>query len=113
MIKQRAYIESKTEEMMETAFEEIEDQARQYQIPIIQFLVFFTGLLAVVIVASDIVFTVESLDSAIRLLLVMMGGLLISFGSFSLLLPETPTMRTSAMIGIGFILLIIVIIISI
>ncbi|GAB3412171.1 hypothetical protein GCM10027435_04520 [Haloparvum alkalitolerans] len=96
-------------EAVETAQEESKDQIKKLQGQTLQFLGFFATLLAVII--STVTITLEfSILPATALIVVLIGGLLIAFGGFTVMLPVDRALRKGSALflmglftaGLGF-----------
>jgi len=86
-----------------------EEASRRYQTQMLQFLGFFTGIIGIVIVSAQVTIQVGSAESAMRLIMVLIGGLIFSFGAFSFVLPDVDPdetdYRTLVVLAAGAILI--------
>jgi len=105
LIKQRSVFEQRTEQMREEFTEQIEETTDEYQIRTLQILVFFAGLLAVIVALIQVPLAVESFGEAAQLVPIIVGSLLVGFGGFSFLLPSTHLNRTVLLIITGILLI--------
>jgi len=88
-------------EKVEEASERSEKRLRGLQTQTLQFLGFFSTLLAVIISTISIATTFQATEAA-SLIIVLTGGMLIAFGGFSFVLPiENARKRTAPIVGIG------------
>ncbi|MDS0279367.1 hypothetical protein NDI85_16320 [Halomicroarcula sp. S1AR25-4] len=74
-------------EQLEEIREDYKQTSQRFQTQILQFLGFFTGLIGIVIISAQVAISLESTAAAIRVILVLIGGLLFAFGGFGFLLP--------------------------
>jgi tetratricopeptide (TPR) repeat protein len=66
---------------------ELENTSDRFRSDIIQYIGFFAGVITIAVVSAQISTVATSFGEAARLILVFSGGLLLSFGGFSLMLP--------------------------
>lgn len=81
----------KIELRIEDVRDELEDMTERFRSDIIQYIAFFAGVITVAVVSAQISQTATSFQNAARLILVFAGGLLISFGGFSFMVPYRVT----------------------
>lgn len=105
LIKQRLVFEQQTEQMREEFTEQIEDTTDEYQIRTLQVLVFLAGILAVIVALIQVPLAVESFGEAAQLVPIIVGSLLVAFGGFSFLLPNTRAKRTVLVVVTGLLLI--------
>jgi tetratricopeptide (TPR) repeat protein len=89
--EQEEILQNETKEavdQLEQLREDYKQASQQFQTRTLQFLGFFTGLIGIVVITAQVTISVDSTAAAIRLILVLMGGLLFSFGGFGFLLPN-------------------------
>lgn len=73
---------------LEELKEDYKNASQEFQTRILQFLGFFTGIIGIVVVTGQVAISVESTPAAIRLILILFGALLFSFGGFGFILPS-------------------------
>ena len=105
LIKQRLEFEQQTEEMQEEFTKQIEETADEYQIRTLQILVFLAGVLAVIVALIQIPLALGSFAEAAQLVPIIVGSLLVGFGGFSFLLPNTQLKRTVLLVVTGILLI--------
>ncbi|WP_156184224.1 hypothetical protein [Halostagnicola sp. A56] len=66
----------------------LEDAVEKYRTQTLQFIGFFTALLAVVVTSVQVTEITNSVSEARSLIITLIGGILVSFGGFSLMLPD-------------------------
>jgi tetratricopeptide (TPR) repeat protein len=107
MMEVKDEIDAKVEEAKRAIDEtrhSAEARVDELQARVLQFLGFFAALLAVILVSTEISSTFPPTE-AMRLLLLLFGGMLSSFAGFGLLLPlENTTRRSVVVLGFGLVL---------
>ncbi|MGB9987447.1 tetratricopeptide repeat protein [Salarchaeum japonicum] len=88
----------------------LEDAVEKYRTQTLQFIGFFTALLAVVVTSVQVTEITSSVSEARSLIITLIGGILVSFGGFSLMLPDKESgysrpVRIGGIILIGTLLL--------
>ena len=88
----------------------LEDAVEKYRTQTLQFIGFFTALLAVVVTSVQVTEITSSVSEARSLIITLIGGMLVSFGGFSLMLPGKESgyskpLRIGGLILIGSLLL--------
>lgn len=102
-------------ESLEGQYESIEskfeDSVEQFRTTTLQFIGFFTALLAVVVTSVQVTEITNSVSAARSLIITLIGGILVSFGGFSLMLPDkeggySKPVRLGVLVLIGILLLV-------
>ncbi len=88
----------------------LEEAVEKYRTQTLQFIGFFTALLAVVVTSVQVTEITSSVSEARSLIITLIGGILVSFGGFSLMLPNkgsgySKSVRIGGLILIGALLL--------
>lgn len=88
----------------------LEDSVEKYRTQTLQFIGFFTALLAVVVTSVQVTEITNSVSEARSLIITLIGGILVSFGGFSLMLPDKESgyskpIRIGGLILIGALLI--------
>ncbi|WP_132060299.1 hypothetical protein [Halorussus amylolyticus] len=66
--------------------DDLEDTTADFRRSVLEFLGFFSAIIAAVVITGQIALNVSNVNDAVRLMMVSYGGLLFAFGGFSILL---------------------------
>lgn len=98
---------AEAKENIQKTRKEAETKIDELQAQVLQFLGFFSALLAVILVSAEVVTSFPPTE-AIRLMLLLFGGMLTSFAGFGLLLPmQGVTRRSLVVLALGVVLMLI------